>query len=127
MPHHPRVKRLLLVVGALVLLAVVLSFVAVIIVVGSAVAFSGSSSEAMQAFLNRLTPVAVFVAGAFAGGGIMALASAVASERGVWVKSIASASVGVGVAAVLNSLLAKELLWLATPAVSVVAKLILQR
>ncbi|WP_124222745.1 hypothetical protein [Tibeticola sediminis] len=127
MPIISRLKRLLLVLLLLGGAAIVFAFAFFVAVVGSAIAFSGSTGTAHQSFLNSLAPFVGFAAGAIAFGGLVAILNAVLVPKGVWAKSIAASSVFGGLAAALNPAIAKALLSLFLPVLGFVGKAVLSK
>lgn len=68
MKVSPRVKRVLLTLLIVFGVIVALSILSLTVVVGSAIAFSGSTGDAWESFLRSLIPIARFAAGAVAIG-----------------------------------------------------------
>jgi hypothetical protein len=127
MKLQSRLMRLTLVSLALVGTAFVLAFAALVVIVGSAVAFSASTGGVWQHFLDRLAPMAYFAAGAYVAGGLIAIVNALATPQGIWVKSVVVGSIGGGLVTLLNPPLARLLLAMSNPVLSLLGKALLNK
>ncbi|HEY0687308.1 MAG TPA: hypothetical protein VGD45_33565 [Steroidobacter sp.] len=122
-----RIKRVLITSAVLLGAVVAFCFVGLLVIVGSAIAFSGSTGSAWRAFLQSLAPLAHFGAGAVAAGGLVALVSAAAASHGLWARSIAAGSVVGGIVSVLIPPLGNALLSLSNPILAVLGKVFLNK
>lgn len=122
-----RVTRFIFVSLGLIGLVFALAFWALVIILGSAVAFSGSTGSAWSSFLDRLAPAAYFMAGAVVTGAFVAIANAVATTQGMWVKTVIASSAVGGLFTVLNPSIARLLLQLSNPVMSLLGKVFLNR
>ena len=127
MPFVARLRRLLFALLFLSGIAIAFAFAFFVVLIGSAVAFSGSTGNAHQSFFNSLAPYIGFAVGAIVAGGGVALVNAVSVPEGVWSKSIAVSALLGGLVSALNPLVAKALVAILLPVLALVGKAILSK
>ena len=123
----PRLTRVLLVLLGLVGIVIALSFVCLVVVVGSAIAFSGTSGGAWRGFMDSLAPVANFAAGAVALGGVAAIINAAITIHGYSTWVIVAGAIFGGTITLLAPAFASALLSLAKPALVLIGKVFLNK
>lgn len=127
MRFSTRLKRLLLTLLLIAGIAIAFGFAFFVVYIGSAIAFSGSTGAAHQSFFNNLAPFVGFATGAIALGGLVSLVNAVSTTEGAWSKSIALSALLGGLVSAFNPPVAKALLSLFLPVLSLVGSAVISK